>query len=118
MTDAARPLRIPPLPPADRDEKANELLAPIAVNGRVLNIFATFVRHPRLFNRWSKFGGTLLQRGELSHRGRRRAVDAPVTERGDSLRSRTLYRVSGASRSGIPSGLETRSRLGTLHRHG
>ena len=70
MTDAARPLRIPPLPPADRDEKANELLAPIAVNGRVLNIFATFVRHQRLFNRWSKFGGTLLQRGELSHRGR------------------------------------------------
>jgi alkylhydroperoxidase family enzyme len=70
MTDAARPLRIPPLPAADRDEKANELLAPIAVNGRDLNIFATLVRHPRLFNRWSKFGGTLLRRGELSDRGR------------------------------------------------
>lgn len=66
MTDDARPLRIPVLPPAERDEKANELLAPLAVNGRDLNIFATLVRHPRLFNRWSKFGGTLLRRGELS----------------------------------------------------
>jgi 4-carboxymuconolactone decarboxylase len=70
MADAARPLRIPPLPVADRDERAKELLAPIAVNGRDLNIFSTLVRHPRLFNRWSAFGGTLLRRGELSDRHR------------------------------------------------
>jgi 4-carboxymuconolactone decarboxylase len=70
MTEPARPLRIPPLPADERDERANELLAPIAVNGRNLNIFATLVRHPRLFNRWSAFGGTLLRRGELSGRAR------------------------------------------------
>jgi alkylhydroperoxidase family enzyme len=70
MTEPARPLRIKPLPPHERDDQANELLAPIAVNGRDLNIFATLVRHPRLFSRWSTFGGTLLRRGELSGRSR------------------------------------------------
>jgi alkylhydroperoxidase family enzyme len=70
MTEPARTVRIPPLPPHERDEKANELIAPLAVNGRDLNIFATLVRHPRLFNRWSAFGGTLLRRGELSDRDR------------------------------------------------
>jgi alkylhydroperoxidase family enzyme len=70
MSEASRPLRIPPLPPDERDERANELLAPVAVDGRDLNIFATLVRHPRLFNRWSAFGGTLLRRGELSGRHR------------------------------------------------
>ena len=70
MTQAARPVRIPPLPADQRDERANELLAPIAVNGRDLNIFTTLVRHPRLFSRWSAFGGTLLRRGELSDRHR------------------------------------------------
>jgi 4-carboxymuconolactone decarboxylase len=64
------PPRIPPLPPAERDERAAELLAPLTNEGRVLNIFATLVRHPRLFNRWSPFGGTLLYRGELSARHR------------------------------------------------
>lgn len=62
--------RIPPLPAADRDERAAELLAPLTNDGRVLNIFATLVRHPRLFNRWSSFGGVLLYRGELSGRHR------------------------------------------------
>jgi 4-carboxymuconolactone decarboxylase len=70
MTEATRPLRIPPLPAEERDDRQNELLAPIAVNGRHLNIFATLIRHPRLFNRWSAFGGTLLRRGELSDRHR------------------------------------------------
>ncbi len=65
-----RRLRIPPLPADQRDERAEELLAPLAADGRVLNIFATLVRHPRLFNRWSPFGGVLLRRGELSARHR------------------------------------------------
>jgi alkylhydroperoxidase family enzyme len=42
----------------------------LAVDGRTPNIFATLVRHPRLFNRWSPFGGVLLRRGELSARHR------------------------------------------------
>jgi 4-carboxymuconolactone decarboxylase len=64
------PPRIAPLEPSERDERAKELLAPLTNDGRVLNIFATLVRHPRLFNRWSSFGGTLLYRGELSGRQR------------------------------------------------
>jgi 4-carboxymuconolactone decarboxylase len=70
MTDAPRPLRIATLPATERDERANELLAPTEVNGKNLNIFTTLVRHPRLYNRWSAFGGTLLRRGELSGRDR------------------------------------------------
>ncbi len=63
-------MRIAPLAPEARDERANELLEPLKVRGRDLNIFATLVRHPRLFNRWSAFGGTLLRRGELADRHR------------------------------------------------
>jgi len=65
-----RPLRIPPLPEDEQDEQAKELLAPVLVDGRALNIFTTLVRHPRLFRRWSPFGGMLLRRGELSARDR------------------------------------------------
>ncbi len=67
---AARPVRIPPLPTEDRDQRAQELLAPLGADRKVLNIFATLVRHPRLFNRWSPFGGVLLHRGELTPRHR------------------------------------------------
>jgi 4-carboxymuconolactone decarboxylase len=70
MTAAHRTLRIPPLPVTERDEQANELLAPTDVNGTNLNIYTTLVRHPRLFRRWSPFGGVLLLRGELSGRHR------------------------------------------------
>jgi alkylhydroperoxidase family enzyme len=62
--------RIPPLAEDERDEQVNELLAPIRVEGADLNIFATLVRHPRLFRRWSGFGGFLLYRGELPARDR------------------------------------------------
>jgi len=70
MSEPARPIRIPPLPAEERDERQHELLAPIATDGRHLRIFATLVRHPRLFNRWSAFGGVLLRRGELDGRHR------------------------------------------------
>lgn len=62
--------RITPLPPTERDDEIRSLLDPIRVGGRDLNIFATLVRHPRLFRRWSAFGGHLLYRGELSARDR------------------------------------------------
>jgi 4-carboxymuconolactone decarboxylase len=62
--------RIPPLPENERDEQQTELLAPIRTEGKDLNIFATLVRHPRLFKRWSGFGGFLLYRGELPARDR------------------------------------------------
>ena len=59
--------RIPPLPPDERDEQQAELMAPMT--GRTVNIFATLVRHPGLFRRWSAFGGKLLT-GKLPARDR------------------------------------------------
>jgi 4-carboxymuconolactone decarboxylase len=70
MTTSPGHPRIPPLPESQRDEQAAALLDPIRVEGRDLNIFATLVRHPRLFKRWSGFGGFLLYRGELPARDR------------------------------------------------
>lgn len=58
------------MPEHERDENTKELLQPLQVDGADLNIFATLVRHPRLFKRWSAFGGTLLVRGELPARDR------------------------------------------------
>jgi 4-carboxymuconolactone decarboxylase len=69
MASASGP-RIPPLPEDERSEDVAALLDPIKVDGRDLNIFATLVRHPRLFKRWSAFGGSLLYRGELPARDR------------------------------------------------
>jgi alkylhydroperoxidase family enzyme len=70
MTPSPGQPRIPPLSGDERDEHVAELLDPIRVEGRDLNIFATLVRHPRLFTRWSGFGGHLLYRGELPARDR------------------------------------------------
>ena len=39
-------------------------------SGGELNIFATLARHPRLFRKWSDFGGWLLYAGELPARDR------------------------------------------------
>jgi alkylhydroperoxidase family enzyme len=71
------PVRIPPLPPEERDERTEALLAGMRAVpahadgvGHDLNIFATLARHPRLLKRWSDFGGTLLYRGELPARER------------------------------------------------
>ena len=66
MTAPTAP-RIPPLPPDERDEQQTELMAPLA--GPTVNIFATLVRHPGLFRRWSAFGGKLLT-GKLPARDR------------------------------------------------
>lgn len=60
--------RIPPLPPHEQDEGARELLERLGPAGEY-NIFTTLVRHPRLFKRWSGFGGVLLS-GELPARDR------------------------------------------------
>lgn len=71
------PVRIPPLPPEERDERTEALLSTMRAvpvhasdEGTDLNIFATLARHPRLLKRWSDFGGTLLYRGELPERER------------------------------------------------
>jgi 4-carboxymuconolactone decarboxylase len=62
--------RIPPLPPDQRDEQADELLARVGAPVRAANnLFATLVRHPGLFRRWLPFGGKLLA-GRLPDRDR------------------------------------------------
>jgi 4-carboxymuconolactone decarboxylase len=62
--------RIPPLPPEDRDEEVTQLLASMRLGDGELNIFATLARHPKLFQRWATFGGTLLLAGTLVPRDR------------------------------------------------
>lgn len=64
--------RIAPLPPAQREERTEELLRSLRQepDGPDLNIFATLARHPRLLKRWSAFGGVLLYAGELPARER------------------------------------------------
>ncbi len=63
--------RIPPLPAEDRDPRIEEILTLLrAPDGGELNIFTTLARHPKLFKRWSDFGGTLLYGGRLPARER------------------------------------------------
>jgi 4-carboxymuconolactone decarboxylase len=63
--------RIAPLPREGRDPRTEELLAALRrPDGSELNIFATLARHPRLFKRWSAFGGVLLYGGTLTGRDR------------------------------------------------
>ncbi len=64
--------RIPPLPPEERDARVAELLVSLrtAPDAGDRNIFATFARHPRLFKRWTGFGGVLTYRGTLPARTR------------------------------------------------
>lgn len=67
--------RIPPLPAGERDELAEELLQGVRTpSGDDLNIFATLVRHPKLFRKWLPFGGALLYRGALDPRLRELVV--------------------------------------------
>jgi 4-carboxymuconolactone decarboxylase len=62
--------RIPPLPEADRDDQARELLDQTGGEAAgATNIFATLVRHPGLFRKWLPFGGKLLV-GKLPARDR------------------------------------------------
>ena len=62
--------RIHPLPPAERDERTQELISSMSIGEGELNIFTTLARHPRLLKQWSRFGGTLLVRGEIPPRER------------------------------------------------
>jgi alkylhydroperoxidase family enzyme len=54
--------RIAPLPPGERDEDQQQLLASV---GSELNIFTTLVRHTKLFDAFQRFAGRLLRRSGL-----------------------------------------------------
>ena len=74
MTDRPPSPRITPLPPAEQDAQAEELLGAVATTtGPATNIFRTLVRHPGLFRRWLPFGGKLLA-GKLPPRDRELAI--------------------------------------------
>ncbi len=65
------PPRIAPLPPEDRDPRLDDVMALLrAPDGGELNIFTTLARHPKLFRKWSDFGGVLLAGGLLLPRDR------------------------------------------------
>lgn len=63
--------RIRPISPQERDDHTEELLAKVRRrSGEDLNIYATLVRHPSLFEVWLPFGGALLSQGVLGARDR------------------------------------------------
>jgi alkylhydroperoxidase family enzyme len=63
--------RILPLSPEEFPESVTGTLEALqSPDGQVLNIFATFARHPALFKRWLPLGGQLLQGSELPARDR------------------------------------------------
>lgn len=62
----------PRLEPLELDQMSDDQreLVSASGRGRPLNIFATLVRAPGLYRRWSPFGGKLLRGGKLSERDR------------------------------------------------
>jgi 4-carboxymuconolactone decarboxylase len=58
----ARPLRIPPLPEADRSARQQEVVDDLVV-GPTVNIYATLVRHPELAAAMVNLGRTLRDGG-------------------------------------------------------
>lgn len=69
MTGRPAAPRIPPLERSELDAEQEELLS-AGGELRDLHIFRTLVRHPRLYRRWSPFGGFLLQRSSFAPRDR------------------------------------------------
>lgn len=62
--------RVTPLKPEEWDDEVREILQASQMGGRVLNIFATLARHPKLLKRWLVFGNHVLFKSTLSPRER------------------------------------------------
>jgi len=62
--------RIAPLPRDQWDPEVQEILQATQMGGRVLNIFQTLARHPKLLKRWLVFGNHVLIKSTLSPRER------------------------------------------------
>jgi alkylhydroperoxidase family enzyme len=64
--------RIAPLPDSEWDAETREILQrnAEASGGRILNIFATLARHPKLLKRWLVFGAHVLAKSTLPARER------------------------------------------------
>jgi 4-carboxymuconolactone decarboxylase len=65
----ARP-RVEPIPESEWSDAVREVLPRSASPGRVLNIFATLARHPKLLKRWMVFGNHVLGKSTLPPRDR------------------------------------------------
>lgn len=65
--------RLEPLAPAEWNDEQRELLTR-GSPPRVLNIFATLVRHPDLYRRWMPFANHVLFKSTLSPREREMAI--------------------------------------------
>lgn len=62
--------RVTPLPEAEWDAETTEVLNATQMGGRVLNIFRTLARHPKLLKRWLVFGTHVLGKSTLTPRER------------------------------------------------
>jgi alkylhydroperoxidase family enzyme len=62
--------RVAPLPQEEWDDEVREILGATQMGGRVLNIFRTLARHPKLLKRWLVFGTHVLFQSTLSPRER------------------------------------------------
>ena len=63
--------RIEPVKPSEWTDEVKELLEPMEkANGRVLNIFSTLARYPKLAKRWLVFGNHVLFKSTLPARER------------------------------------------------
>ena len=62
--------RVTPLPESEWDDDAEEFLRRVERDGRILNIYTTLARHPKLLKRWGVFGTHVLYKSTLPARDR------------------------------------------------
>jgi len=62
--------RLAPLEPSDWTDEQRQLLEAGRMGDRILNIFRTLVRHPKLMKRWLVFGNHVLAKSTLPARER------------------------------------------------
>lgn len=62
--------RVTPLPDEEWNDEVREVLGAAQMGGRVLNIFRTLARHPKLLKRWLVFGNHILVKSTLTPRER------------------------------------------------
>src|SRR5436190_23742181 len=62
--------RMAPMTVDEMDAETREIVERGAFSGRVLNIFATLARHPKLLKRWLVFGTHVLGKSTLTPRER------------------------------------------------
>ncbi|HMZ22399.1 MAG TPA: carboxymuconolactone decarboxylase family protein, partial [Blastocatellia bacterium] len=66
--------RLKPLTDEQLDDDARRILDRARMSGRVLNIFRTLARHPKLLERWMVFGTHILNKSTLPPRERELAI--------------------------------------------